>query len=206
MENSQAIIFYEISLNTLRVRWYRLPGQCRRPILPVLSEDINTVWKEPSPLNIVSFALFSLSENQCEKISIWHRKLWYCKWQLEQRSCILAESIRKNTHTGRRGGESLLMFCVIFLVSPLCLVTVFNQRECVRTTWVWTQERMEVYLRNINVSPIEKAVHTLSNIINLLITSLLEYFWILFWCFYLRRVPLSTKKIEKRVNKGKSYL
>lgn len=93
-----------------------------------------------------------------------------------RRGAVSLQNPFGKTHTQNAGEKPLLMFSVIFLVSPLCLVSVINQRECVRTTWVWTQERMEVYLRNLNVSPIEKAVHTLPNIINLLITSLLEYF------------------------------
>lgn len=59
---------------------------------------------------------------------------------------ILAEAIWKYAHT-EHGGEkkkAFWLFSVIFLVFHFCLVTIFNQRECVRSTLAWVQERMEV--------------------------------------------------------------
>lgn len=65
---------------------------------------------------------------------------------------------------------------------------------------------MEVCLRNTNVSPIEKAVHTLLNRIDLLFHywNTFEYY---FDVFILEEYPwVIMKKIKKRVNRGKSYL
>lgn len=60
--------------------------------------------------------------------------------------------------------KTFWLFSVIFLVFHFCLVTIFNQRECVRSTLAWVQERMDVYLRNKNIA---KATYNLFNIINL---------------------------------------
>ena len=114
--------------------------------------------------DIVKFALsLSLSEIQCgKKIHILNRKLWCWKLQLNppkqlgkerchqlRWSIIFAESIWKCTGMEYGGGKKDCVF-VLFLVSQFCLVTIFNQRTYVRSTMAWTQEWMEVYLRNIN--------------------------------------------------------
>lgn len=86
-----------------------------------------------------------------------------------RRAIVLAESIWKHIHTEHRREKKNLVVFVIFLVSHFCLVTIFNQRQCVRRTLAWIQERMEACLRNINISLIEKAVYNLAHVINLLI-------------------------------------
>lgn len=86
-----------------------------------------------------------------------------------RRAIVLAESIWKHIHTEHRREKKNLVVFVIFLVSHFCLVTIFSQRQCVRRTLAWIQERMEACLRNINISLIEKAVYNLAHVINLLI-------------------------------------
>lgn len=131
VENSQAILSYEISLNTLRIYWYWLPGQCCRPTLPVLSENINTVWKEPSPINIVSFALCFLSEIR-EKIPIWHRKLWCCKWQvetlkqLEGRDCYPCRILLERYTHGTQRENLFWCFFLSFSWSFFCVLSPFS--------------------------------------------------------------------------------